>query len=252
MKKLFFLILIQLLFIFSLNKKTIFIIGDSTAANRNINIDKVKRGWGQMFQMYFDQSEVEIKNEAKSSQTSRSFINDGHWAKVKVKLKKGDYVLIQFGANENKRFGDYKNKYTLVGSTFDQYLTIYAREIKLLGAIPVLMSPVVKRVWDKNGNLVNTLGKYREAAKKVASETNSLFIDANKITEDLEKYYGVEGSKKLHMIYKPGEEPSLPNGVTDNIHYNIFGAVLVARLFAIALGEVAPELKPYLKTDVIR
>ena len=252
MKKLFFLILIQLLFIFSLNKKTIFIIGDSTAANRNINMDKVKRGWGQMFQMYFDQSEVEIKNKAKFSQTSRSFINEGHWEKVKMKLKKGDYVLIQFGTNDQKRFGKYKNRYTLVGSTFDQYLTIYAREIKLLGAIPVFMSPIARNVWNRNGNLVNTHGRYRDVPKKIASETNSLFIDANKITEDLEKYYGVEGSKKLHMIYKPGEEPSLPNGIRDYTHYNIFGAVLVARLFAIALGEVAPELKPYLKTDVIR
>ena len=252
MKKLFFLILTQLLFIFSLNKKTIFIIGDSTAANKNMTTHKVKRGWGQMFQMYFDQSEVEIKNKAKFSQTSRSFINEGHWEKVKMKLKKGDYVLIQFGANENKRFGDYKNRYTLVGSTFDQYLTIYAREIKLLGAIPVFMSPIARNVWNRNGNLVNTHGRYRDVPKKIASETNSLFIDANKITEDLEKYYGVEGSKKLHMIYKPGEEPSLPNGIRDYTHYNIFGAVLVARLFAIALGEVAPELKPYLKTDVIR
>ena len=53
-----------------------------------------------------------------------------------------------------------------------------------------------------------------------------VFIDANKITHDLEQGMGKEGSKKLHMIFSPGEHPSLPDGRQDNTHY---GGALVCR-----------------------
>ena len=74
---------------------------------------------------------------------------------------------------------------------------------------------------------------------------NCHFIDANRITHDLEQSLGVEGSKKLHMWYKPGEEPSLPEGRQDNTHYNIYGARVVAKLLAGALIEEIPVLSKY-------
>ena len=78
---------------------------------------------------------------------------------------------------------------------------------------------------------------------------NALFIDANKITTELEKSLGVEGSKKLHMWYKPGEHPALPDGRQDNTHYSIFGAHQVAKLLAEALCQEVPLLTKYRTND---
>ena len=77
---------------------------------------------------------------------------------------------------------------------------------------------------------------------------NCHFVDANRITHDLEQGLGTEGSKKLHMWYLPGTEPTEPNGKQDNTHYNIYGAHEVARLLADAICEEVPVLKAY-RTD---
>ena len=77
---------------------------------------------------------------------------------------------------------------------------------------------------------------------------NCYFVDANQITHQLEQSLGVEGSKKLHMWYKPGEHPALPEGRQDNTHYNIWGAHQVARLLAEALCMEIPLLSKY-RTD---
>jgi len=99
--------------------------------------------------------------------------------------------------------------------------------------------------------LVDTHGDYRIAPKNVAQKLNVHFVDANKITHELEQGLGVEGSKKLHMWFLPGEEPSEPKGKQDNTHYNIYGAQIVANLLADALCEEIPELKKYRERERI-
>ena len=79
----------------------------------------------------------------------------------------------------------------------------------------------------------------------VAMRMNAHFVDANRITHDLEQSLGVEGSKKLHMWYKPGEHPALPQGRQDNTHYNIYGAHVVAGLLSDALVKEIPVLGKY-------
>lgn len=97
-------------------------------------------------------------------------------------------------------------------------------------------------------SLIDTHGLYRVAPRDVAQRMNCHFVDANSITHDLEQGLGTEKSKKLHMWFLPGEEPSVPNGRQDNTHYNIHGAQVVARLLADALCEEIPVLKRYRKT----
>jgi len=242
MKQPFFLILIfiELSFVISANKAiTIFIVGDSTAANKDTSGGKLERGWGQLFQNYFNKNLAVVDNHALNGRSSKSFMSEGHWAKVTKLIKKGDYVLIQFGHNDEKE-GD-KVRYTKPGSTFDQYLTKYVTETKKLGGIPVLMSPVVRCKW-KNGALVDTHGEYRNTAKNVAKKLKVKFVNANSITEKLEKSLGEKGSQKLHMIYKPGQVAAYPKGVTDTAHYNEYGAKTVARLLADGLTTEVPAL----------
>ena len=247
-------------------KTTIFIIGDSTAANKDTTGGKVERGWGMMLQRCFNPDYIRVDNHAVNGRSSKSFIDEGRWDKVLSLIRPGDYVIIQFGHNDEKA---QPNRHTDPGSTFDYNLAKYVRETRERGGIPVLMNCVVRRnflvkapeVADdeqlrnttfKDGvkmvegdSLIDTHGLYRLAPFDVAQRMNCYFVDANRITHDLEQCLGTEGSKKLHMWFRPGEEPSEPKGKQDNTHYNIYGAQLVANLLADALCEEIPLLKPF-------
>ena len=120
---------------------TIFIIGDSTAANKDVSGGKQERGWGQMFQNCFDEN-ILVDNHAVNGRSSKSFIDEGRWDVVLSKLKPGDYVIIQFGHNDEKPKAD---RHTDPGSTFDYNLARFVRETRERGGIPVLMNPVVRR-----------------------------------------------------------------------------------------------------------
>ena len=245
---------------------TIFVIGDSTAANKDTTGGKVERGWGMMLQNCFDADFIVVDNHAVNGRSSKSFLDEGRWDKVLEKIRPGDYVIIQFGHNDEKA---QPNRHTDPGSTFDYNLARYVRETREHGGIPVLMNPVVRRNFfilppevaddeqlrnsifsdtehlSEGDTLNDTHGLYRVAPRDVARRMNCHFIDANQITHDLEQGLGREASKKLHMWFRPGEEPSIPQGKQDNTHYNIYGAQVVADLLADALCEEIPVLKAY-------
>ena len=263
-----FLLLLALVFSAATKDKvtTIFVIGDSTAAQKDTTGGKVERGWAMMLQDCFNPDFIVVDNHAVNGRSSKSFIDEGRWNKVLERIKPGDYVIIQFGHNDEKPKAD---RHTDPGSTFDYNLAKYVRETREKGGIPILMSPVVRRnflvkapendddeklrtstfkddsIMIEGDSLIDTHGLYRVAPMDVAERMNCHFIDANKITHDLEQGLGREASKKLHMWFLPGEEPSEPQGKQDNTHYNKYGAQVVANLLSDALCEEIPVLKAY-------
>ena len=222
---------------------TIFTIGDSTMANKDTDGDKQERGWGMMLQEFFDPQYVMIDNHAVNGRSSLSFINEGRWDRVLKLLHPGDYVVIQFGHNDEKPQPD---RHTEPGSSFDANLERFVNETRQHGGIPVLMNAVVRRNFAETyDSLIDTHGLYRVVPRQVAERLHVPFVDANRITHDLEQSLGRGGSKRLHMWFQPGEHPSEPNGKQDNTHYNIYGARTVASLLADAICKVVPMLKPY-------
>lgn len=242
---------------------TIFMIGDSTMANKDISGGKLERGWGMMLGHCFSEG-VRVDNHAVNGRSSKSFIDEGRWDKVLGAIKPGDYVFIQFGHNDEKKD---EKRHTVPGSTFDDNLRKFVSETRERGGIPVLFNSVVRRNFsgsttavaddDLRGNssahlkegevLIDTHGDYLLSPLNVAKEMNVPFVDANKITHELEQSLGVEGSKKLHMWFLPGETPSLPEGRQDNTHYNIYGAGVVAGLLADEVARQVPALKKHLR-----
>lgn len=242
---------------------TIFMVGDSTMANKDISNDKQERGWGMMLRNCFS-DDIIVDNHAVNGRSSKSFIDEGRWQKVLDKIKPGDYVFIQFGHNDEKPDSA---RHTEPGSTFDDNLRRFVREAKAKGANPVLFNSVVRRSFAKSKTavtdddlrsnsskdlvegetLIDTHGEYLLSPRRVAEEMGVPFVDANRITHDLEQQLGREGSKKLHMIFEPGETPSLPEGRQDNTHYNINGAITVANLLADAVCKEVPALEKYLR-----
>ena len=244
---------------------TIFIIGDSTAANKDISGEKQERGWGMVLQGFFSE-DIRIDNHAVNGRSSKSFIAEGRWKKVLERIKPGDYVFIQFGHNDEK---PQPERHTDPGSTYDANLKLFINQTIEKGGIPVLFTPVVRRnfylvpdtqdddellrnttyLGEKvnSDTLVDTHGAYLQSVKNVANETGCLFIDANKITYEREQGLGVEGSRRLHMWFRPGEHHSLPKGRQDNTHYNVYGAHVVASAIADAVSETIPALKKYVR-----
>lgn len=247
----------------SQKQTTIFVIGDSTAAEKSHPDTNPERGWGMVLQGFFDKH-VRVENHAVNGRSSLSFINEGRWQKVLDRIKPGDYVFIQFGHNDEKPRAAL---HTDPGTTFDANLSRYVKETRQKGGIPVLFNCVVRRnffnktdasVEDESlrntvyadeqinsDTLVDTHGAYKDAPRNVARELKVPFVDANKITHDLEQSMGVVGSRKLHMWFKPGEVASIPNGRHDNTHYNIYGARVVAGLLADAVAKEVPALKKH-------
>lgn len=243
---------------------TLFMIGDSTMANKNINHGSPERGWGMVLQCYFDDG-IRVDNHAMNGRSSKSFIDEGRWQAVLDKLAPGDYVFIQFGHNDEKPKAD---RHTDPGTTFDANLRRFVREARAKGATPVLLSCVVRRNFfpaapkndddealrnttgarvkpEEDDTLRDTHGAYRFSPRNVALEEGVPYVDANLLTHRLEQGLGREASKKLHMWFLPGECAAIPKGRQDNTHYNIHGAHVVARLLADAVAREVPALKAH-------
>lgn len=268
MKKTLLFLTCCLMFLTAFNSHTtttIFMIGDSTMADKDISNGKQERGWGMVLTSYFD-DHIVIDNHAVNGRSTKSFIDEGRWEKVLQKMKPGDFVIIQFGHNDEK---PQPERHTTPGETFDYNLAKFVRETREHGGVPVLMNAVVRRNFFvqvpensddealrkttfvdgvkmmEGDTLTDTHGLYAQAPRDVAARMNVLFVDANRITHDLEQQMGREESKKLHMWFLPGVEPSVPQGRQDNTHYNVYGAHRVAQLLADALCEAVPLLSKY-------
>lgn len=244
-------------------KTTIFMIGDSTMANKSIKGGNPERGWGHMLGGFFT-DDIIVDNHAVNGRSSKSFIDEGRWEKVLSRIKPGDYVVIQFGHNDEKPKED---RHTDPGTTFDANLERFVNEARERGACPILMNAIVRRnfiapkdplasddvrrekaeVEVEGDTLFDTHGAYLDSPRNVARRLNVPFVDANRITHDLVQGMGCEESKKLFVWVAPNTLFAMPQGRQDNTHLNVYGARIVAGLLADAMAQVVPELAPYVR-----
>ncbi len=216
----------------------IYLIGDSTMANKPLSGGNPERGWGQMLPGFLT-PDICVDNRALNGRSTRSFRNEGHWTPIREKLRKGDYVFIQFGHNDQKKD---TARHADAETDYKANLKRYIDETRAAGATPVLFTSIARRKFDSEGRLVDTHGKYIDAAKAVAAENDVLLIDLNKMTSDLLEKYGPEKSVSLFVWVEPGCCAALPEGKQDNTHLNVKGAREVARMAAEAIKKSLPDL----------
>lgn len=258
---------------------TIYMIGDSTMANKVLDGGNPERGWGQMLPGFLTE-EIRVENHAVNGRSTRSFIDEGRWDTVLARLKKGDYVFIQFGHNDEK--ADPKRHTDAGGGSFDENLKRFVNESRERGAIPVLFNSIVRRNFGTAGGdavsraisqddirrgvnpdakreasteplpkeddkLIDTHGAYLDSPRNVARELNVPFVDMNRLTHDLVEGLGPEASKQLFMWVPANTIAAMPKGREDNTHLNIHGARVITSLTVDAIAEAVPELARYVR-----
>jgi lysophospholipase L1-like esterase len=222
-------------------KIVIYTIGDSTMANKVPDVYP-ETGWGQVLQEFFD-GEIVVKNHAMNGRSTKSFIAEGRWGKVLDSLKQGDYVFIQFGHNDEKEKDT--TRFTNPETGYRTNLMKFINETRSKGAIPVLLTPIVRRNFDGSGTLVDTHGAYPEVMRSVAGELKVTLIDLQRMTSDMVIQSGVEGSKELFVHVKPGENKHFPEGKEDNTHLSEKGARKVASMVASAIASLQITLSSH-------
>lgn len=230
--------------LFAQQKPTLFLIGDSTMANKENPDKNPEHGWGQMLPPLMT-SGIEIQNHATNGRSSKSFRTEGRWDKVMKQLKKGDFVIIQFGHNDQKLNDSvrFTNPYTQYRANLERYVN----EARSKGATPILMTSIVRRNFNENGVLVDTHKEYPLVVRMVANEMKVPFVDLQLLTEQMEISYGPENSKKLHLHYKKGDIDYYPEGKDDDTHLSKLGAESIAKLAVHSLKILKTGLEKYIK-----
>lgn len=224
---------------------SIFVAGDSTAASYEAAVAPLT-GWAQVLHEFLP-SHIKVENHAVSGKSAKSFVDEGRLDAIADKISKGDYLLIQFGHNDQKI--EDQTRYTNPESTFKDYLKRYIEKAKLKGAIPILVTPIERRRFS-DGKAQPTLTLYAEAMKKLASDEGVTVIDLSELSLKLYDFLGEENSKQLFMILQPGDSPNYPGGITDNTHLCDYGAREITKVFLSELSKTSLPIAKYVK-DVI-
>ncbi|HEY0320546.1 MAG TPA: rhamnogalacturonan acetylesterase [Pyrinomonadaceae bacterium] len=222
---------------------TIYLAGDSTMAQK-LPAKRPETGWGEELQKFFKEGTVVVDNRAKNGRSTRTFIAEKLWQGIVERLKEGDYVFIEFGHNDSSK--EKTDRYT-PPEDYRRNLVRFITEAREKGAIPVLLTPVMRRRFDKNGDFQDSHGVYPDIVRAVAAEYKVALIDMHRKSEQVIKQYGVEESRKLFLQLKPGENSNYPKGVEDNTHFSPLGAEVMARLVVEGIREQKLGLAKYLR-----
>jgi lysophospholipase L1-like esterase len=222
---------------------TIFLAGDSTMAAKQPE-KRPETGWGEMLGQHFKVGSIRIENRAANGRSTKTFISEGKWQSIIDALRKGDYVFIQFGHNDSSK--DKGERYT-PPEDYRRNLVRFVGEVKARGGYPILLTPVMRRRFDKDGKFYDTHGEYPDIVRSVAREQHVSLIDMHRKSETVIIRYGVEGSRKLFLQLKSGENANYPNGVDDNTHFSPLGAEEMAEIAVEGLRESGSGLRKLLR-----
>jgi unsaturated rhamnogalacturonyl hydrolase len=227
----------------------IFLIGDSTVKNGTGEGDNGQWGWGSFFERYVQTATVE--NHALGGRSSRTYITEGLWENVYHEIKKGDYLLIQFGHNDGGPLNTGRARASLKGIdenaetvimaatggpeevfSFGHYLRTYIRQAKAKGAYPIVLSPTPRNIW-KGGKMERMSESYALWARQVAEAEKVPFVDLNHLAAVKTEAMGESKGKSLFF---------------DAAHTNQEGAVLNAESLVEGLKSLkGSDIRKYLK-----
>lgn len=248
MKKTFYPVLFILMtsfYFIQQGKPVFYIIGDSTVRNGDGTGRNGQWGWGSFIADKTDTLQLSVQNHAMGGRSCRTFQTEGRWDKILQTLKKGDYVIMQFGHNDASPLDDTArargvlrgtgNQDTLIYNpirkmqetvyTYGWYMRKFVRDTKAKGAIPIVCSLIPRENW-KNGKISRSADSWALWARQVAEEEGAAFIDLNSLVAD---QYDALGEEKVKGFFKG-----------DHTHTNQEGALLNRDIVISQLKELNP------------
>lgn len=214
---------------------TIYLAGDSTVVDQDV---EPWAAWGQMLPRFFRPGVV-IANHAESGETTRSFVNEQRLAKVMSLIQPGDYLFIQFAHNDQK-------PHAVSIEEYRKLLVDYVSQAHAKGATPVLVTSMNRRTFDEDGKITNSLGLYPQTMRDVADQEHVALIDLNAMSKTLFEAMGPEGTLKAFMHYPANAFPNQTEAISDNTHFNKYGAYELARCIVRGIRTDKLPLAKYL------
>lgn len=202
------------------------LVGDSTVAEQS--------GWGPGFRRLAKEG-VEVVNLAANGRSSKSFIDEGLWSKALE--ARGRYYLIQFGHNDEPGKGPERE--TDPKTTYRGFMARYVDESRAIGATPILVTSLVRRIYNADGTIKTTQTAYVEAVRALAVEKQVALVDLHAISLADAENAGDDVWADL--------SPRDDKGDVDRTHLNAKGSDVVGRMVADALRQSVPELAAFFR-----
>lgn len=195
------------------NRRSVFMVGDSTVRNGRGDGRNGQWGWGDFVEGWLANPSVNIVNRAVGGLSSRTFIAQGHWQRALNMMKPGDIVLIQFGHNDAGEINDKSrargsikgigheqktidNRLTGQRETvysYGAYLRTMIGEARARGVTAIICSPVPRKVWQEDPRLIaRATHSYPQWAAHVARQSQSTFIDLHSLVATRYEELGIE------------------------------------------------------------
>ena len=221
---------------------TIFLCGNSTVVDQE---DEPWASWGQMITRWFT-PQVVVANYAESGLSCTSFLAQLRLDKILSQLKKGDYVIVEFGHNDEKE----KKAGDGAWYSYSRNLKIFVDRVREAGGQIIFCTPTARRFFnDDHQTIKNTHGDYPEAMKAVARREQVPVIDLTAMSTAFYEALGEEGSKRSLVHYPANTFPGQDKPLADNTHFNPFGAWEIAKMVVMGLKQMNSPLAEYLRDD---
>ena len=220
---------------------TVFLCGNSTVVDQE---NEPWASWGQMITRWLGDN-VAVANYAESGLSCTSFLAQLRLDKILTQLKQGDYVIVEFGHNDEKE----KKAGDGAWYSYSRNLKIFADRVKAAGGHIIFCTPTARRAFGKDGRLTNTHGEYPEAMKTVARREHVPVIDLTQMSTTFYEALGVEGSKRSLVHYPANTFPNQDKPLADNTHFNPYGAWEIAKMVVMGLKEMQSPIVSQLRAD---
>lgn len=201
-------------------------------------------GWVQELARFFPVG-TEFLHFAKNGRSSKSFIAEGRFDAVKKAARAGDYALIQFGHNDEKKQDPARYTSPEAGGEFRKNLALFVNDLRALGVKPILLTPMARRKFSAEHTMEDTHGDYPAAVLSEAKALGVPAIDMNALTFAYLEKLGEAKSRRLFMNFDAGAYDNFPDGKADNSHLRADGAFAFSKIAAQEIAKLGKNWADY-------
>ena len=227
----------------------VYMAGDSTMQTYRGNYAP-QQGWGQRMQELVKDG-VKVYNRSIGGRSTKSFKNEKRWENLVREIKKGDFVIIQFGHNDGTKAKP--ERYTDPRTEYKENMKGFVEDVRRAGGIPVIATSIPFGNYLADGSLkpAGFLNPYLQSAREAAAETKCDLVDLYAYADRELNAAGEKNGTRLYLVLNPGDYPNFPEGKSDRCHINFRGALFYAKAFALlAKQNKLPIAELFKESDV--